>query len=108
MPKLIHQRCLNHYQREAAARCTGCGEYFCRECISEHHARLLCAACLRKAAEVASPRSPRLAMLAQVGQWLAALVIAWLFFYVAGECLLALPDSFHEGTLWKAQAPESK
>lgn|SRR5690348_8179721 len=103
MPLLIHQRCQNHYQREAAARCTGCGEYFCRECITEHQARVLCAACLRKAAQATPPRRRGLAGLKRLGQCLAAVVIAWLFFYVAGECLLTLPDSFHEGTLWNAE-----
>ena len=32
---------------------------------------------------------------------LAGLVVAWFFFHLLGEILLALPSSFHEGTLWQ-------
>ena len=28
---------------------------------------------------------------------------AWLFFYFVGRSLLAIPDSFHEGTIWKSK-----
>ena len=42
------QRCRNHAEREAVARCPGCGHHFCRECVTEHDDRILCAACLRK------------------------------------------------------------
>jgi hypothetical protein len=28
---------------------------------------------------------------------------AWFFFYLIGEALLALPTSFHEGTLWQSR-----
>ena len=27
--------------------------------------------------------------------------VVWFFFYLIGESLLALPNSFHEGTLWQ-------
>jgi len=33
---------------------------------------------------------------------LAGLLSAWLFFYAVGRDLLAIPDSFHEGTIWKS------
>ena len=46
MTALAHQRCFNHALREAAARCPGCGNFFCRECVTEHDDRVLCAACL--------------------------------------------------------------
>jgi hypothetical protein len=108
MPELLHQRCLNHLQREAVARCTACRQYFCRECISEHQARVLCAACLRKAADARPGRRGRFGGLMRLGQCLAGLVLAWLFFYIMGECLLTLPSSFHEGTVWRIHWLESK
>ncbi len=37
-------------------------------------------------------------------QCLAGLATAWLVFYLAGHLLLSLPDSFHEGTLWKGSS----
>jgi hypothetical protein len=33
---------------------------------------------------------------------LLGLLLAWFFFYLLGESLLALPTSFQEGTLWHA------
>ena len=36
-------RCLLHPVREAVARCKGCEEYFCRECVGEHDGEMLCA-----------------------------------------------------------------
>ena len=44
----IRQQCWNHEAREAVCRCPGCGHSYCRECVTEHDTRLLCAACLRK------------------------------------------------------------
>ena len=48
MQNLAHQRCFNHAVREAVARCPECGQCFCRECITEHDDRVVCAACLKK------------------------------------------------------------
>jgi hypothetical protein len=41
-------RCALHAGREAAARCPVCTRHFCRECVTEHHGRLLCFACLKE------------------------------------------------------------
>jgi hypothetical protein len=46
MTAVAHQRCLHHHEREAVARCPECGHYFCRECITEHDERVICASCL--------------------------------------------------------------
>ncbi len=100
MPSLIHQRCLNHATREAVARCPGCGHYFCRECISEHDERVLCAGCLRKLARVPVLKQKGFARAARVMLCLVGLLAAWIFFFVLGESLLSLPSSFHEGTFW--------
>ena len=48
MTPLFQQRCLHHLSREAACRCPVCRSYFCRECVTEHDDRLVCAGCLKK------------------------------------------------------------
>jgi len=101
MADLSYQRCFNHAQREAVARCPGCGRFFCRECVTEHEDRVLCAGCLRQLARVPLLRRRGFARLIRLGQCVAGLVLAWFFFYLIGEALLAIPTSFHEGTLWQ-------
>ena len=101
MESLGDKRCLNHASREAAARCPECRQYFCHECITEHEDRVVCAACLRKLARAGAPPRFRWWSLATVGQCLTGLLIAWFFFYSAGRVLLAIPASFHEGTVWR-------
>ena len=44
MEDLVHQRCFNHMLREAVACCPECRRYFCRECVTEHEDKVLCAA----------------------------------------------------------------
>lgn len=100
MQLLAHQRCFNHAQREAVARCLGCRNFFCRECITEHHERVLCAQCLAGLARI--PLLKRAAFPIRLAQCLLGIVLAWFCFYLIGESLLALPASFHEGTLWRA------
>ena len=100
MPVLAHQRCFNHATREAVARCPECSQFFCRECITEHEDRVLCAACLKKLTFGPARSSPAALKLLRVLPCLAGILIAWFFFFLIGESLLQLPDSFHEGTLW--------
>lgn len=99
---LTLQRCFNHVAREAVARCPSCAHYYCRECITEHDDRAICAACLRKLARLPLTKRPVFTGLMRVAQCLAGGLLAWFFFYLVGESLLALPSSFHEGTLWRA------
>jgi hypothetical protein len=103
MPALASQRCLNHLSREAVARCPECGLFFCRECITEHDDRMICAACLKKLAlkEAGRPRT-RLNLWPAV-QGAGGLFIAWFIFYVIGRLLLAIPDEFHDDALWKTR-----
>jgi hypothetical protein len=100
-PSLAHQRCFNHAEREAVARCPECRRYFCRECIIEHDDRIICAACLRKIARVPLTERRGFVSVIRLSQCLFGLFLAWLFFYLIGEALLRLPDSFHEGSLWQ-------
>ena len=37
----------------------------------------------------------------RAGQWLVGLFTVWLVFYVLGAVLVSLPDSFHQGSVWK-------
>jgi hypothetical protein len=99
--KLIHQRCFNHAQREAAARCPGCGRFFCRECVTEHEDQVICATCIRERIKPRLTRRRGFVLGTRAAQCLAGVLVAWLFFYLAGRLLVSLPESFHEGTLWK-------
>ena len=101
MHDLTNQRCNNHRQREAVARCPQCRRYFCRECITEHEDRVLCASCLSKLHNRSSARPFKLYGLVRIWQFLAGGIIIWMFFYYLGQALLGLPSSFHEGTLWQ-------
>ncbi len=101
MTTLASQRCLHHDTREAIARCPECGHFFCRECITEHDERVICASCLKKIAHAAEQPARRLWSLWPVLQGGSGLMLAWLIFYVIGRILLALPDSFHDGTMWQ-------
>lgn len=104
MSALSAQRCLRHFDREAAARCPECREYFCRECISEHHGRVLCASCLERLHSVSGRTSPSLQglrVLARCALALVAFAVVWGMLYLGGRALLLMPSSFHNGTLWK-------
>ena len=100
---LAYQRCFNHADREAAARCPRCRRFFCRECITEHDDQVICANCLRALARAPLLRRGTWANLFALGRCLLGLVLAWFFFYLIGNTLLALPSSFHEGTFWQVQ-----
>ncbi len=86
------QRCRLHPAREAAARCPGCGGCFCRECVTEHAGRLLCAACLARAADTARPVRRRFRGFAALAGFLAL----WGALYLSGRLLLAIPSDTHD------------
>lgn len=100
MINLVHERCLNHALREAVARCPECRHFYCRECVTEHEERVICAGCLRRLAKPAVVKRFRLAGLLLTVECVMGLLIAWLFFYWVGQGLLALPSSFHDGSIW--------
>ena len=85
MPGLmVHQSCWNHEAREAVCRCPECGRSYCRECVTEHEARLLCAVCLRKALVGSRPRGGP-GGVAKVLLLIGGLVLSWIIFLgVAG------------------------
>jgi hypothetical protein len=100
------QRCFNHSLREAAARCPECNQFFCRECITEHEDRVVCAACLLKLARVPLTRRAGFVTLTRLVQCALGFLVAWLFFFVVGDRLLQMPDSFHEQTFWKVRTAD--
>ena len=100
MEPLTRQRCLHHPERQAVARCPACHCFYCRECITEHDDRVLCAACLKKQAKSKGKARLRLGWLVQAGQAAAGVFALWLFFYVCGWALLSVPAQFHDGSLW--------
>lgn len=102
MEGLAAARCRIHPGREAVARCPGCGQFFCRECVTEDAGRLVCAACLGAAAGPAGSRRSRAEVPALVLQSALGVLALWLLFYAAGRLLILIPSAFHEGTLWGA------
>ena len=103
IPTLREQRCWNHELREAAVCCPACKRCFCRECVTEHDDRLLCAECLRRIAQSGSAERSKAAKLK--GIFLASLgvFLAWFFFYLVGQTLIQIPAEVHEGTAWRVQ-----
>lgn len=106
MSELIRQRCFTHAGREAVARCPQCRRYFCRECVTEHAGRLICASCLKELAASGPRAAGRLRAAARALGWaaqcLAGLLIVWTFFYLLGLALQLMPTPFHEGHVWGA------
>ncbi len=100
MPDLSLQRCFNHKQREAAARCPECGRFFCRECITEHEDRVLCTTCLENLPVRHTARTFRFRAISGLFLFFLGFTLLWIVFYYAGQGLLSLPDAFHEGTIW--------
>jgi len=95
MSALIDERCWNHAAREAVVRCPSCRRYFCRECVTEHGGRMICAICIAGEARAADESSgwhaalwPALAA--------AGFLLTWLIFYYAGMMLARLPSDFFQ------------
>lgn len=94
MTALIHQRCWNHSAREAVVRCPQCARFYCRECVTEHSGKMMCAACVASIAQpAANPRSGRVvwALFAAGG-----FLLAWLMFYYLGAMLARIPADFFD------------
>jgi hypothetical protein len=101
MLSLAEQHCLNHPAREAAARCPECKSFYCRECITEHDDRVICASCLKKLARSSGETKKPAILLRRTALLLAGILTSWLFFYWVGQILLLIPAEFHDATLWQ-------
>lgn len=97
---LRQQRCVNHPLREASARCPECGRFYCRECITEHDDRVLCAACLSKISRHEEPSSGRWAPALRVGLAVFSFVVVFLLLLMLGNFLLSIPSQFHSTGDW--------
>jgi hypothetical protein len=96
MSPALQQRCWNHPEREASCRCPHCLRSFCRECVTEHQARLLCAACLAAAVRERPSAHRPFRRFLPAAMALAGLVLGWLVFYGVGQAFLeslTLPES---------------
>ena len=98
----IHQRCWNHEAREAVCRCPECGRSFCRECVTEHAARLLCAACLKALTQRAQSRPGRLRRLVPAAMLLGGILLAWLVFFGAGAAFNLFASRLEQSS-WQGQ-----
>lgn len=103
MPALQH-RCLNHVAREAVARCPECGQFFCRECVTEHAGRVVCSRCLQRLTTRPATRALRWDWITNPVFLLLGLFTAWFVFRLLGAVLLQLPAEWHDGTVWQQLA----
>jgi hypothetical protein len=97
---LRQRRCDNHPNREASARCPECGRFFCRECITEHDDRVLCASCLAKLTIKKTADKKSWALVPRLGLALLAAAVVYFTLLLAGNILLSIPSHFHSHGGW--------
>jgi len=87
--KVVQQHCWNHVVRGAVCQCPVCRRPFCRECVSEHDSRLLCATCI-KAAVSSANKAPtrRAAWLVLPAMALASTLLVWAIFFSLGQLIM--------------------
>jgi hypothetical protein len=95
--KLAARRCLVHADREAAARCPACHQYYCRECVVEHEDRFLCAACLQKSIEAGTKRHAIRFDWLSPFRLLLGFACTYVSFYVIERILLLIPLNLYNG-----------
>ena len=83
------------------ARCPVCRNAYCRECVTEHEGRVVCAACLKNLLTARGAKKHRLRRFVAAGLPIAGLLLAWMFFYGIGRVLMLVPASVHDGTAWR-------
>jgi uncharacterized paraquat-inducible protein A len=97
---LRERRCSNHPQREASARCPECKNYFCRECITEHDDRVLCASCLAKLSGKKDEALSRWMWAPRLALALLAIAAIYIAILLCGNMLLSIPSQFHATGGW--------
>jgi hypothetical protein len=100
--KLTLQRCLVHVDREAVVRCPSCGDYFCRECVTEHEHKYLCSCCLQRVTPRAEPARWNAAWFMSIIKMTLGIAVAWLFFYLIGQSLILIPARVQDGSYLKS------
>jgi hypothetical protein len=96
--------CLNHPRREAAARCTSCGQPFCRECVTELEGRMVCGACYRERAQTKEKPKRDWFVLTTALQAICGFAALWFTAWLLGEVLVNVKSNFHEGSFWESLA----
>jgi hypothetical protein len=96
---LSRQRCANHAQREAVARCPECKRHFCRECITEHSGKLLCNHCLEKVSIKRAKKRDRIKTVACFLCCIVGFLIALGFFYAVANTIASIPQKYHRSYL---------
>ncbi|MBT8341110.1 MAG: hypothetical protein KJP07_13925 [Desulfatitalea sp.] len=103
MDALARQTCYHHPHRETVARCPACKRFFCRECVTEHDDRMLCSECLARLVQgKGKRRGPWIRHVITAMQGAGGFFLLWFTFYLLGKALLAIPHTFHEGTIWQS------
>jgi hypothetical protein len=100
------QRCHNHLKREAVSLCLECTRYFCRECVTEHDNRVICASCIRKLSTKSEKKRLNLEGLKRLALSVFGVFTLWLFFYILGFTLVSVAEPFHEDVLWEETQDE--
>lgn len=103
-----HTSCFLHPQREAAARCVGCGRAFCRECVTALDRRMYCAACFKEKTSKKLKSGRDWFLVTTSMQIVIGLFGLWLTAYFIGRLLVEIPSSFHEGTVWEKLTPQGR
>ncbi len=93
---LRQQRCVHHPQREASARCPECGRFYCRECITEHDDRVLCAACVARLSLKQTAKRKRWNWLPRLALAMLAFTLVFLIFLLLGNFLLSVPSPSYQ------------
>ncbi len=94
----LEQRCWTHEAREAVCRCPECRRSYCRECVTEHESRLVCAACLQTIGD--RRRTQRAGRGTTALFLVAGILIAWVLFYSAGEGMILITSRM-EQSAWQ-------
>jgi len=90
--RLLRQRCANHELREAVCRCPQCRRSLCRECVTDHEGRLICASCLRIEARNAVTPRRRGRRLKEIGIGVAGVFLAWALYFGAAQSLITITE----------------
>jgi hypothetical protein len=65
---------------------------------------VICARCLDQQTAGGGARRAGIRLFGRALQLAAGFFFLWIFFFLMGRLLLAVPSRFHEGTLWRAGA----
>lgn len=98
--------CGIHPTREAVARCPSCEGYFCRECITEHDFRMICAGCLAELLDGGGEEKTKSGVgiagpVLSVLQVAAGVVVVWFVCFTLAELLRELPPELHSGSMFE-------